>query len=76
MGHYEEAYETFESLAKAGSIGGLFQQATYMYDGRVAECKPKQAIELMEMAMIKAEKEGLTEIYRSAADCLGGSRSS
>ena len=70
-GQVTEAYETFCKLAKAGSIGGLFQQATYLYDGKVAERDPKRAAELMELAMMKAEEEGLVDIYQSAAECLG-----
>ena len=48
-GDFEEAYKVFSSLADQGSIAGLFQKATYLYDGKVGAPEPSKAAELMEL---------------------------
>ena len=48
-GDFEEAYKVFCNLAEEGSIAGLFQKATYLYDGRIGTPEPSRAAELMEL---------------------------
>lgn len=69
-GRFKEAFDVFCELADNGSVAGKFQKATYLYDGNNVEKDQKAAIKLMDEVMAIAKEEGLTELYRSSAECL------
>ena len=70
-GRFKEAFDVFCELADNGSVAGKFQKATYLYDGNNVEKDQKTAIALMDEVMTIAKEEGLTDLYRSSAECLG-----
>ena len=70
-GRFKEAFDVFCDLADSGSVAGKFQKATYLYDGNNVEKDQKTAIALMDEVMTIAKEEGLTDLYRSSAECLG-----
>jgi len=69
-GRFKEAFDVFCDLADSGSVAGKFQKATYLYDGNNVEKDQKTAIALMDEVMTIAKEEGLTDLYRSSAECL------
>jgi len=66
-----DAYRVFAEAADAGSASGMYQQATYLYDGRGVTKDPYKAIELMEKVVNSVIGENQSELENMALLNLG-----